>query len=186
MNTPKKTTRILALLIALVMLFSVTTYAAEPAATLAGSDDILALLDYDAAMVDAQYLVETIGVRLAGTKSEIAGLDYVEAQYRAAGYTDIERQDFTVESRTSGDIYIGDMVIAGGTPSKNAAFTGFGEASGTAVYLADPADVATLGSDLTGKIVFFPGNCRASKGAGIDPDTYTAIAALDAAGAAGT
>ena len=154
--------------------------------------DLLSSLDYDAAMVDAQYLVEEIGVRLAGTQSELAGLAYIEEQYEELGY-EIERHEFTVETKTSGDIYIGDnMIVAAGTPAKNAAYTGFGEASGTSVYLADPAKASELG-DLTGKIVFFPGNCR-QVSATVDgvrvysawhQATYDAIAALEAKGAAG-
>lgn len=147
------------------------------------AEEFLAELDYDKAMMDAQYLVEEIGVRLTGTRAEIKGLDYLETQYKKLGY-EIERQDFTLEDRTSGDISIGDMVIAAGTPSKNEAYTGFGEAKGTAVYLEDPAKAAER-KDLEGKIVFFPGNCRASRGTAIHPATYEAIAALEKAGAAG-
>ena len=183
----EKFTRILSLLLVLSMLLSISAFAAETEET-APTEDILSLLDYDAAMVDAEYLVETIGVRLTGTKAEIAGLDYIEAQYAELGY-EIERQDFTLETRTSGDIYIGDMIIAAGTPSKNDAYTGFGEAEGTAVLLSDPAEVATLGEDLSGKIVFLLGNCRTARVDGatapVDQDTYDAIAALNAAGAAG-
>ncbi len=183
----KKLSRILSILLVLAMLFSMVAFAAETEEA-APTEDILSLLDYDAAMVDAEYLVETIGVRLTGTKAEIAGLDYVEEQYKELGY-EIERQDFTLETRTSGDIYIGDMIIAAGTPSKNDAYTGFGEAEGTALYLADPAEVATLGENLSGKIVFFLGNCRTARVDGVttpvDRDTYDAIAALNAANAAG-
>lgn len=184
----KKFTRILSLLLVLSMLFSISVFATETEEEVAPAQDILSLLDYDAAMVDAEYLVETIGVRLTGTKAEIAGLDYIEAQYAELGY-EIERQDFTLETRTSGDIYIGDMIIAAGTPSKNDAYTGFGEAEGTALFLADPAEVATLGEDLSGKIVFMLGNCRTARVNGatapVDQDTYDAIAALNVAGAAG-
>ncbi len=184
----KKFTRILSMFLVLAMLFSVSAFAAETTQESAPTQDILSLLDYDAAMVDAEYLVETIGVRLTGTKAEIAGLDYVEAQYAELGY-EIERQDFTLETRTSGDIYIGDMIIAAGTPSKNDAYTGFGEAEGVPVLLTDPAEVATLGEDLSGVIVFMLGNCRTARVNGatapVDQDTYDAIAALNAAGAAG-
>ncbi len=186
--TMKKFSRILSLLLVLSLLFTVTAFAAETTEEAAPAEDILSLLDYDAAMEDAEYLVETIGTRLTGTKSEIAGLDYVEAQYKELGY-EISRQDFTLETRTAGDIYIGDMIIAAGTPSKNDFYTGFGEAEGTALYLADPADAASLGEDLTGKIVFFPGNCRTARVDGatapVDADTYNAIATLNAAKAAG-
>ena len=155
------------------------------------NDHFLSLLDYDAAMVDAQYLVEEIGVRLAGTQAELAGLAYVEEQYAELGY-ELERHEFTVESRTSGDIYMDDFVVAAGTPSKNAAYTGFGEATGESVYLDDPAKAAELG-DVTGKIVFFPGNCRQVTQtvdgkrvyAAWHQATYDAIAALEAQGAAG-
>ena len=192
-NTMQKFTRILSLLLVLSMLFSISAFAAETAEETAPAQDILSLLDYDAAMVDAEYLVETIGVRLTGTKAEIAGLDYIEAQYAELGY-EIERQDFTLETRTSGDIYIGDMIIAAGTPSKNDAYSGFGEAEGVPVLLTDPAEVATLGEDLSGVIVFMLGNCRTARTVGadgttvnapVDQDTYDAIAALNAAGAAG-
>ena len=162
--------------------FAVSNEGSEYSVT-ADANGFLSLLDYDAAMADAQYLVEEIGVRLTGTKSEMAGLDYLETQYKKLGY-EIERQDFTLEDRTSGDITIGDMVIAAGTPSKNEAYTGFGEVEGTALYLEDPAKAAEL-KDLEGKIVFFPGNCRASRGTAIHPATYEAIAALEEAGAAG-
>ena len=174
----------LAIVLTLLLALAVPGYAAVPAE----AEDFLSLLDYDAAMADAQYLVETIGTRLTGTKSEQAGLDYVEDQYKAIGY-DTQRQDFTLTNRTSGDIYIGDMIIAAGTPSNNANYTGFGEASGTALLLEDPANVASLGEDLSGKIVFLLGNCRTARVSGVttpvDADTYTAIQALDAANAAG-
>ena len=146
-------------------------------------------LDYDQAMVNAQALVEGIGVRLTGTKAEIAGLDYIEEQYAKLGY-EIERQDFTVEDRTSGDIYIGDMVLAAGTPAKPGVndtvvyFTGFRSATGTSVYLADPAKASELG-DLTGKIVFFPGNFRIASGTPVSQATYDAVKILEEKNAAG-
>ena len=187
-NAMKKFSKILSLLLVLSMLLSLSAFATEIEEETAPAEDILSLLDYDAAMVDAEYLVETIGVRLTGTKAEIAGLDYIEAQYAELGY-EIARQDFTLETRTSGDIYIGDMIIAAGTPSKNDAYSGFGEAEGVPVLLADPAEVATLGEDLSGVIVFMLGNCRTARVNGatapVDQDTYDAIAALNAAPAAG-
>ncbi len=189
MKTAKNIRRMLSMLLVIAMLLSTAVFAQEPAEEeKLTTEELLALLDYDAAMVNAEYLVETIGVRLTGTKSEIAGLDYIEEQYAELGY-EIERQDFTLTTRTSGDIYIGDMIIAAGTPSKNDFYTGFGMAKGSAVYLEDAAKVAELGEDLSGKIVFFLGNCRMARVEGVqtpvDADTYAAIQALDAAGAAG-
>ena len=151
--------------------------------------EFLGKLDYEQAMVNAQALVEGIGVRLTGTKAEIAGLDYIEEQYAKLGY-EIERQDFTVSTRTSGDIYIGDMVLAAGTPAKPGKndtvvyFTGFRPASGTSLYLADPAKASELG-DLTGKIVFFPGNFRVASGKPVSQATYDAVKILEEKNAAG-
>ena len=152
-------------------------------------EELAQRMDYDQAMADAQYLVEEIGTRLTGTQSERAALDYLEEQYAKLGY-EIERQDFTLDTRTCGDIYVGeDYILAAGTPSKNDGFTGFGTATGTSVYLADPADAANL-DDLTGKIVFFPGNFRTVRGADgtytpVSPATYEAVEILGAKNAAG-
>ena len=178
------------MLVVVSMLFTLCVSATETEeASGLSAQELIALLDYEAAMEDAEYLVETIGVRLTGTQSELAGLDYVEEQYKAIGY-ETERQDFTLEDRTSGDICIGDMTVAAGTPSKNEAYTGFGEAEGTAVYLSDASEVASLGEDLSGRIVFFDGNFRTARGAdgtatAVDADTYAAVSALDAANAEG-
>ncbi len=144
---------------------------------------ILDLLDYDAAVADLTYLSQVIGSRLAGSKPESLAQDYVAAEFQKLGY-EVTRQDVPIAknswfSGTVGEVYVGDLTLAANTPTNNEYYTGFGQASGTAVYLEDPADVASLGSDLSGKIVFFPGNWRTGK----DPDTISAIQALDAANA---
>ncbi len=147
------------------------------------ASSILGLLDYDAAVADLTYLSQVIGSRLAGSKSEILAQDYVAAEFQKLGY-EVTRQDVPIAknswfSGTVGEVYVGDLTLAANTPTNNEYYTGFGQAGGTAVYLEDPADVASLGSDLSGKIVFFPGNWRSGK----DPDTISAIQALDAANA---
>ncbi|MBR4309385.1 MAG: hypothetical protein IKT58_07305, partial [Oscillospiraceae bacterium] len=110
MKTAKNIRRMLSMLLVIAMLLSTAVFAQETAEEeKLTTEELLTLLDYDAAMVNAEYLVETIGVRLTGTKSEIAGLDYIEEQYAELGY-EIQRQDFTLTTRTSGDIYIGDMI----------------------------------------------------------------------------
>ena len=144
---------------------------------------ILGLLDYDAAVADLTYLSQVIGSRLAGSKPESLAQDYVAAEFQKLGY-EVTRQDVPIAkngwfSGTVGEVYVGDLTLAANTPTNNEYYTGFGQASGTAVYLEDPADVPSLGSDLSGKIVFFPGNWRSGK----DPDTISAIQALDAANA---
>ena len=141
-------------------------------------------LDYEQALADAEYLVNEIGVRLTGTQGEQAGLAYLEKQYEALGY-EINRHDFTLGNRTSGDIYLGDdLVIAAGTPSKNDAYTGFtaGEIEGDFVYFETPA-AALMPGDVQDKIVFFPGNFRTASPAA--ENTYRAVAALENAGASG-
>lgn len=161
--------------------------------------EFLDRLDYDQALADAEYLVNEIGVRLTGTQGEQAGLDFLEEEYEKLGY-EIERHDFVVETRTSGDITLGDMVIPAGTPTKNAGYAGFtaDPVSGSSVYFETPAAAAAAeAGNIAGKIVFFPGNCRTEsykdeneKTAyrpidGVSADTYEALTALAEKGAAG-
>ena len=70
--------------------------------------------------------------------------DYVAAEFEELGY-EVTRQDVSLGNRTAGDIYLDDLVFAAATPSNNSYYTGFGTASGAAVYLSDP-DAVVFGS----------------------------------------
>ncbi len=178
-RNPIKLIRVLSLVVLLSMLLTAFPMAVESEEKEISGSDFLALLDYDAAVEDVKYLSQTIGARPAGSKSEQLALDYFSAECKELGYK-IQRQTFNL-NRSVGDVQLGDLTLAAQTPTNNSYYTGFGEAEGTAVYLDDPANVASLGEDLSGKVVFFPGNWNYGK----DPDTYSAIAALDAANAEG-
>ena len=172
--------RILSLLLVLAFLLSVTAAATETAVEGTATDTFLALMDYDRAVKDVEYLSQVIGPRPAGTASEMAAMEYVASVFEESGY-ELRYQDVPISSRSVGDISLGDLILAAGVPDMDSYYTAPEKAVGTAVYLDDPANVASLGEDLSGKIVFFPGNWKY----GSDPDTYTAIAALDAAHAEG-
>ena len=146
-------------------------------------DELLSVIDYDAAMEDLAYLTQTIGTRPTGSIGEHMAAEYAASVFEELGYkTTIQEFPTTQNSYwpgTMGEVYLGDLTLSAFTPKSNSYYTAFGHAEGTAVYLADPADVASLGSDLSGKVVFYPGNWRSGK----DPDTISCMQALDAANA---
>lgn len=145
--------------------------------------DLLNIIDYDAAVEDLEYLTRTIGTRPTGSIGEHMAAEYVDSVFEELGYeTTIQKFPTTKNGYwpgTMGEVYLGDLTLSAFTPTSNTYYTAFGHAEGTAVYLDDPANVASLGSDLSGKIVFYPGNWRSGK----DPDTISCMQALDAAGA---
>ena len=150
--------------------------------TISSRDELLAVIDYDAAMTDLAYLTQTIGTRPTGSIGEHMAAEYVASVFEELGYETTIQEFPTTKNGywpgTMGEVYLGDLTLSAFTPTSNTYYTAFGHAEGTAVYLDDPANVASLGSDLSGKIVFYPGNWRSGK----DPDTISCMQALDAAG----
>ncbi|MBQ2446360.1 MAG: M20/M25/M40 family metallo-hydrolase, partial [Oscillospiraceae bacterium] len=160
-----------------------STQTQQTTQSLATREELLAAIDYDAAMADLKHLVLDIGTRPAGSIGEEMAADFVAAEFEKLGY-EVTRQKVPISDNwywpgNAGEVYLGDLTLSAYTPIRNSYYTAFGPAEGTAVYLADPANVASLGSDLSGKVVFFPGNWRSGK----DPDTISCIKALDAANA---
>ena len=151
--------------------------------TISSRNELLASIDYDAAMTDLAYLTQTIGTRPTGSIGEHMAAEYVASVFEELGYETTIQEFPTTKNGywpgTMGEVYLGDLTLSAFTPTSNTYYTAFGHAEGTAVYLDDPANVASLGSDLSGKIVFYPGNWRSGK----DPDTISCMQALDAAGA---
>ncbi|MBR6826176.1 MAG: hypothetical protein IKM59_06470 [Oscillospiraceae bacterium] len=155
--------------------------------TIDSVQDLLAAIDYEAAVADLEYLTRTIGTRPAGSIGEHMAAEYVRNVFDELGYDSSVQEVPIVKNSywpgTIGEIYLGDLTLSGFGPISNANYTGFGHAEGTAVYLSDPANVASLGSDLSGKVVFFPGNWRSGKS--YNANTLSCIQALDAANAEG-
>ena len=159
-----------------------STQTQQTTQSLATREELLAAIDYDAAMADLKHLVLDIGTRPAGSIGEEMAADFVAAEFEKLGY-EVTRQKVPISDNwywpgNAGEVYLGDLTLSAYTPIRNSYYTAFGPAEGTAVYLDKPANVASLGSNLSGKVVFFKGNWRNN-----NATTMDCIKALNAAGA---
>lgn len=178
--------RVFGLLSAVMILIFVLATGAQAALELTEAESaFLATLDYAEAEKDLRVLVEEIGTRVAGTEAEKPAIAYIEGRLKEIPGLEVTLEDFVVNTTPSADLILDGKAYSAGAPDNNQYYLGWGSAEGEPVFIKDPTALDAE-TDLSGKIVFFPGNARVATNREtnektvVHPATYENIAKLAA------